>query len=79
MVLILHAKSFASYELDQVINEINSTGYGLTFGIHSRITSKIHEIASKIKAGNIYANRSMIGAQVESHPFGGEGNSGTRF
>ena len=70
---ILHVKPFTSYEIDKVIEEINSTGYGLTFGIHSRIMTKIRDVAAKIKAGNIYANRSMIGAQVES------GNSGTSF
>lgn len=76
---ILHVKTFKSTELDAVIDEINSTGFGLTFGVHSRIESKIEKIQSAINAGNIYVNRSTIGAQVETQPFGGEGLSGTGF
>lgn len=76
---ILHIIKYNSADLDQVINEINNCGYGLTFGIHSRIEERINYIKSKVKAGNIYANRSMIGAKVESQPFGGENMSGTGF
>lgn len=76
---ILHVISYKSKDLDKVIDEINSTGFGLTFGVQSRIEEKINYIASRIKAGNIYANRTMIGAQVGTHPFGGENNSGTGF
>jgi RHH-type proline utilization regulon transcriptional repressor/proline dehydrogenase/delta 1-pyrroline-5-carboxylate dehydrogenase len=76
---ILHIAKYKYEELDQVIEEINSCGYGLTFGIHSRIESRIDYISSKIQAGNIYANRSMIGAKVGSQPFGGENKSGTGF
>jgi RHH-type transcriptional regulator, proline utilization regulon repressor / proline dehydrogenase / delta 1-pyrroline-5-carboxylate dehydrogenase len=76
---ILHVISYKSKDLDKVIDEINSTGFGLTFGVQSRIEERINYIASRIKAGNIYANRTMIGAQVGTHPFGGENNSGTGF
>ena len=67
--------------MDKFLNaiEINNTGYGLTFGMHSRIESKVSKVAASIKAGNIYINRTIIGAQVESQPFGGEGESGTGF
>lgn len=76
---ILHVISFDISDLDKVIKQINDYGYGLTFGIQSRIQSRIDHIASHIKAGNIYVNRTTIGAQVESQPFGGERNSGTGF
>lgn len=76
---ILHLRRFKTNELDRVIEEINSTKFGLTFGIHSRIKGRYLDIANKITAGNIYINRNMIGAVVESNPFGGEGLSGTGF
>lgn len=76
---ILHVIKYKSDNLDKVIEEINNCGYGLTFGIHSRIESKIDEISKKIHVGNFYANRTITGAQVESHPFGGENMSGTGF
>ncbi len=76
---ILHVISFKSEELDQIIDQINSSGFGLTCGIQTRIEERIDYVASKMKVGNFYANRSIIGAQVGTHPFGGEGNSGTGF
>lgn len=76
---ILHVRKFSSKQLDMIIDEINSTDYGLTFGVNSRIESKIEYITSRINAGNIYINRDTIGAQVETHPFGGEKKSGTGF
>lgn len=76
---ILHLISFKSEDLDKVIDEINNTGFGLTFGLQTRIESRVDYVASKIKAGNFYANRTMTGAHVGTHPFGGEGNSGTGF
>ncbi len=74
---ILHVVEFAGDRLDAVIDEINATGYGLTFGIHSRIDSKIADILARLKVGNAYVNRNMIGAVVGVQPFGGEGLSGT--
>ncbi len=74
---VLHVVRFKERALDKVIAQVNSTGYGLTFGIQSRIDEKIREITARIKAGNIYINRSMIGATVGVHPFGGMGLSGT--
>ncbi|XP_018377629.1 PREDICTED: bifunctional protein PutA-like [Trachymyrmex cornetzi] len=76
---ILHVIPYQAKNIDNVIAEINSTGFRLTFGMQSRIERNFRYVASKIKAGNIYMNRSTTGAQVESHPFGGEGNSGTGF
>ncbi len=76
---ILHIIKYKSKEIDKIIDEINSYGFGLTFGIHSRIEEKIEYLRSRIKAGNIYTNRSIVGAKVESQPFGGENKSGTGF
>ncbi len=74
---VLHVVRFKAGTLPQVIEAINSTGYGLTFGIHSRVDDHIRLLASSVHAGNIYVNRSMIGATVGVQPFGGEGLSGT--
>ncbi|GMU43229.1 MAG: bifunctional proline dehydrogenase/L-glutamate gamma-semialdehyde dehydrogenase PutA [Xanthomonadales bacterium PRO6] len=74
---VLHLIRYKSRDLDQVIDAINATGYGLTLGIHSRIDSTIEHIQQRIRAGNCYVNRNMIGAVVGVQPFGGEGLSGT--
>ena len=72
-----HIATFPADALDQVISDINATGYGLTFGLHTRIDSRVQEIVEAVDAGNVYVNRNQIGAIVESQPFGGEGLSGT--
>lgn len=74
---ILHVIRYAAKDRDRVVADINSTGYGLTFGLHSRLEGRFSETAQKISAGNIYINRSMIGAVVGVQPFGGQGLSGT--
>ena len=74
---VLHVATFRSRDLDTVIAAVNATGYGLTFGLHTRIDDRVQKIADSIHAGNIYANRNQIGAIVGSQPFGGEGLSGT--
>ncbi len=74
---ILHVVRFRSDQLDQVVDAINATGYGLTLGIHSRIGETVDRVLSRARVGNIYVNRSMIGAVVGVQPFGGEGLSGT--
>lgn len=74
---VLHVVSFKRKELDQVIKDINATGYGLTLGIHSRINATVEYIKERVHAGNCYVNRNMIGAVVGLQPFGGEGLSGT--
>ncbi|HVY12031.1 MAG TPA: bifunctional proline dehydrogenase/L-glutamate gamma-semialdehyde dehydrogenase PutA, partial [Alphaproteobacteria bacterium] len=76
---ILHVVRFKSDELHDVITRINATGYGLTGGLHTRIDSVAREVEGQLKVGNFYVNRSIIGAVVESQPFGGEGLSGTGF
>jgi RHH-type proline utilization regulon transcriptional repressor/proline dehydrogenase/delta 1-pyrroline-5-carboxylate dehydrogenase len=74
---VLHVISYQKKQLDNVIGQINGTGYGLTLGIHSRINDTIEYIKARIHVGNCYVNRSMIGAVVGLQPFGGEGLSGT--
>jgi RHH-type proline utilization regulon transcriptional repressor/proline dehydrogenase/delta 1-pyrroline-5-carboxylate dehydrogenase len=74
---VLHIATFKSHELDAVIDAINATGYGLTFGLHTRIDDRVQHVSERIEAGNIYINRNQIGAIVGSQPFGGEGLSGT--
>jgi RHH-type proline utilization regulon transcriptional repressor/proline dehydrogenase/delta 1-pyrroline-5-carboxylate dehydrogenase len=74
---ILHIIRYKAKALDDVIAQINATGYGLTLGIHSRINQTIEYIRRRVIAGNCYVNRNMIGAVVGLQPFGGEGLSGT--
>ncbi|RUR15450.1 bifunctional proline dehydrogenase/L-glutamate gamma-semialdehyde dehydrogenase PutA [Legionella sp. km535] len=74
---VLHVVQFKRKNLDQVIEQINKTGFGLTLGIHSRINETVEYIRKRIHAGNCYVNRNMIGAVVGLQPFGGEGLSGT--
>jgi RHH-type proline utilization regulon transcriptional repressor/proline dehydrogenase/delta 1-pyrroline-5-carboxylate dehydrogenase len=74
---ILHLVRYKADDLDKVISKINQTGYGLTLGVHSRISSKMNKIANSVDVGNAYINRTMIGAVVGVQPFGGQGLSGT--
>ncbi|MFC2966662.1 bifunctional proline dehydrogenase/L-glutamate gamma-semialdehyde dehydrogenase PutA [Acidimangrovimonas pyrenivorans] len=74
---VLHLATFKAHEIDKVIADINATGYGLTFGLHSRIDDRVQQVVEQIKVGNTYVNRNQIGAVVGSQPFGGEGLSGT--
>lgn len=76
---ILHVVRYRGEYLDQVINDINSMGYGLTLGLHTRLESTMQMVAARAHVGNLYVNRNMIGAVVGSQPFGGEGMSGTGF
>jgi len=74
---VLHVARFRAGDLDEVIDAVNAKGYGLTFGLHTRIDDRVQHIVERVKAGNIYVNRNQIGAVVGSQPFGGEGLSGT--
>ncbi|MEM6619143.1 MAG: bifunctional proline dehydrogenase/L-glutamate gamma-semialdehyde dehydrogenase PutA, partial [Pseudomonadota bacterium] len=74
---VLHVATYQAEDLDQVVDAINATGYGLTFGMHSRIDDRVDQVTARLNAGNIYVNRNQIGAVVGSQPFGGEGLSGT--
>ena len=74
---VLHVLRFKRERLDALIDAINAAGYGLTFGLHTRIDETIARVVERIEAGNIYVNRNMIGATVGVQPFGGSGLSGT--
>jgi RHH-type proline utilization regulon transcriptional repressor/proline dehydrogenase/delta 1-pyrroline-5-carboxylate dehydrogenase len=74
---VLHVLRFPRAGLDRLVDEINATGYGLTFGLHTRIDETIDRVTRRIAAGNIYVNRNIIGAVVGVQPFGGRGMSGT--
>ncbi len=74
---VLHIASYEAKDLSKVINAINNSGYGLTFGLHTRIDDRVQQVVESIEVGNVYVNRNQIGAVVGSQPFGGEGLSGT--
>ncbi len=74
---VLHVATFKGRDLPRVVEAINAKGFGLTFGLHTRIDTRVQEVSEAIKVGNIYVNRNQIGAVVGSQPFGGEGLSGT--
>jgi RHH-type proline utilization regulon transcriptional repressor/proline dehydrogenase/delta 1-pyrroline-5-carboxylate dehydrogenase len=74
---ILHIYRYDPAELEEVAGKLADRGYGLTLGVHSRIERFAQEIRALVPAGNVYVNRSIIGAVVGVQPFGGEGLSGT--
>ena len=74
---MLHVLRYRRDELDRLIDDINATGYGLTFGLHTRIDETIARVVERVEAGNVYVNRNIIGAVVGVQPFGGPGLSGT--
>ena len=74
---LLHVTTWKSGELVETVRRINATGFGLTMGLHSRIARAAETVEEAGTVGNLYVNRSMIGAIVGSQPFGGEGLSGT--
>jgi RHH-type proline utilization regulon transcriptional repressor/proline dehydrogenase/delta 1-pyrroline-5-carboxylate dehydrogenase len=74
---VLHVVRWRRDGLDALIDAINATGYGLTFGLHTRLDETIAHVTARVKAGNLYINRNVIGAVVGVQPFGGRGLSGT--
>ena len=74
---VLHVLRYKRASLDRLVDEINATGFGLTFGLHTRLDETIARVVGRIEAGNIYVNRNIIGATVGVQPFGGSGLSGT--
>src|SRR5690606_15106432 len=73
----LHVLRWKADQLDQVVDDIDATGYGLTLGIHSRSDVTIVRIVARAKVGNAYVNRNQICAVVGVKPFGCQGLSGT--
>ena len=74
---VLHVATCDADRIDAVVDAVNAAGYGLTFGLHTRIDDRVQHVVDRVRAGNIYVNRNQIGAVVGSQPFGGEGLSGT--
>ncbi|WP_129777277.1 bifunctional proline dehydrogenase/L-glutamate gamma-semialdehyde dehydrogenase PutA [Peristeroidobacter soli] len=74
---IVHLIRYQAHQLDKVIEAVNATGFGLTLGVHTRVDATARYIAARVRAGNVYVNRNMIGAVVGVQPFGGRGLSGT--
>uniref|UniRef100_UPI0035CAF81F trifunctional transcriptional regulator/proline dehydrogenase/L-glutamate gamma-semialdehyde dehydrogenase n=1 Tax=uncultured Sphingomonas sp. TaxID=158754 RepID=UPI0035CAF81F len=74
---VLHVIRYRHDALDALIDSINATGYGLTFGLHTRLDATIAHVTARVRAGNLYINRNVIGAVVGVQPFGGCGLSGT--
>ncbi|OZI32739.1 trifunctional transcriptional regulator/proline dehydrogenase/L-glutamate gamma-semialdehyde dehydrogenase [Bordetella genomosp. 1] len=74
---VLHVLRYARGDLDRVIEQVNGTGYGLTFGVHTRIDETVAHVTQAVHAGNLYVNRNIVGAVVGVQPFGGENLSGT--
>ncbi len=74
---ILHMVRWRAGELDKVVQDIQATGYGLTFGVHSRLENRAQDLFARLGVGNTYVNRNMVGAVVGVQPFGGQGLSGT--
>src|SRR3546814_2921961 len=74
---VLHVIRFPRAGLDALVDAINATGYGLTFGLHTRLDDTVAQVTGRVKAGNLYVNRNVIGDIVGVQPFGGRGLSGT--
>ena len=74
---VVHVVRYRADELEVLHERVNSSGYGLTFGVHSRIDRTVELLCRQVAAGNLYVNRNIIGAVVGVQPFGGRGMSGT--
>ena len=74
---LLHVVTWKAGKLAETVERVNAKGFGLTMGLHSRIARTAEDVEALARVGNLYVNRSMIGAIVGSQPFGGEGLSGT--
>ncbi|MDT8275233.1 trifunctional transcriptional regulator/proline dehydrogenase/L-glutamate gamma-semialdehyde dehydrogenase [Roseomonas mucosa] len=74
---VLHVLRFRRDGIEALMRAVNATGYGLTFGVHSRIDETIQHVTALARAGNVYVNRNLVGAVVGVQPFGGHGLSGT--
>ncbi len=74
---VLHVVTWKAGAMEATVDAVQGSGYGLTMGLHSRIGAAAQALRARAKVGNLYVNRSMIGAVVGVQPFGGEGLSGT--
>jgi RHH-type proline utilization regulon transcriptional repressor/proline dehydrogenase/delta 1-pyrroline-5-carboxylate dehydrogenase len=67
---------FKARNLDEALAWANGTEYALTGGLFSRSPAHIERVKAELEAGNVYVNRTMTGAMVARHPFGGFKMSG---
>jgi RHH-type proline utilization regulon transcriptional repressor/proline dehydrogenase/delta 1-pyrroline-5-carboxylate dehydrogenase len=74
---ILHVVRYDPAEIATVGAQLAAKGYGLTLGVHSRLESFAEAVRAAVPAGNVYVNRTIVGAVVGVQPFGGCGLSGT--
>jgi RHH-type proline utilization regulon transcriptional repressor/proline dehydrogenase/delta 1-pyrroline-5-carboxylate dehydrogenase len=74
---VLHVVRWRADALDALLDDIAANGTALTLGVHSRIDLTVERIVARLPHGNVYVNRSMIGAVVGTQPFGGARLSGT--
>jgi RHH-type proline utilization regulon transcriptional repressor/proline dehydrogenase/delta 1-pyrroline-5-carboxylate dehydrogenase len=74
---ILHVVRWRAGELDALLDDLAASGYALTLGIHTRIDATVACVVARLQSGNVYVNRSTVGAVVGTQPFGGSGRSGT--
>jgi len=74
---ILHVVRYRSSEIQEVLQAVRDSQYGLTLGVQTRLESFWRQIFEDTAIGNTYVNRNMIGAVVGVQPFGGNGLSGT--
>lgn len=71
VVCIMKVNSF-----DEALAVANDTSYALTGGVFSRSPANIEKACRGFQVGNLYINRSITGALVQRHPFGGFKMSG---
>lgn len=74
---ILHIVRYDPADIASVGAQLAAKGYGLTLGVHSRLESFADAVKAAVPAGNVYVNRTIVGAVVGVQPFGGSGLSGT--
>jgi RHH-type proline utilization regulon transcriptional repressor/proline dehydrogenase/delta 1-pyrroline-5-carboxylate dehydrogenase len=74
---ILHVVRYDPADIAKVGAALAAKGYGLTLGVHSRLESFAQAVMDAVPAGNVYVNRTIVGAVVGVQPFGGSGLSGT--
>ncbi len=63
-------------DLDEAIQLANDTEFALTGGLYSRSPANIERVKRELTVGNLYINRTITGAIVARHPFGGFKMSG---
>ncbi|MEE3099303.1 MAG: L-glutamate gamma-semialdehyde dehydrogenase, partial [Pseudomonadota bacterium] len=74
---VLHVLRWKRPGLDALLSGLEGLGYGLTFGLHTRMDGMVDRVRGRVRVGNVYVNRNTIGAVVGVQPFGGRGLSGT--